>query len=137
MRELSKQLGWFAGKMAQKLRENDHKGSWAGLDNNYLEQRLYQEFIELTEAITKGNPDEIIAEAADVANFALMIADNANRTKLNELAKMGGGKATGGIVVVNMGHPLIIGEKIEYFGPMRDQLVKAIKDAGGVGNERR
>ena len=79
MRDLSRQLGWFAGQMAKKLRENDHKGSWEGLDNNHLTYRLHQEFVELTEAITKGTPDEIIAEAADVANFALMIADNANR----------------------------------------------------------
>jgi NTP pyrophosphatase (non-canonical NTP hydrolase) len=79
MRDLSKQLSWFAGQMAKKLRENDHKGSWSELDNNYLTHRLHQEFVELTEAITKGTPDEIIAEATDVANFALMIADNANR----------------------------------------------------------
>ena len=40
---------------------------------------MHQEFVELTEAIAKGTPDQIISEAADVANFALMIADNANR----------------------------------------------------------
>ena len=79
MRELSKQLSWFTGKMAQKLRANDHKGSWAGLDNDHLVRRLQQEFVELTEAIAKGTPDQVVAEAADVANFALMIADNANR----------------------------------------------------------
>ena len=79
MRELSRQLGWFAGQMAKKLRENDHKGSWEGLGNDHLTHRLHQEFVELTEAIAKGTPEQIISEAADVANFALMIADNANR----------------------------------------------------------
>lgn len=67
---------WFAEAMEQKLRENDHKGTWEDCDLGYLLTRLTEERRELTRAI--GSPAdgaEILKEAADIANFAMMIAD--------------------------------------------------------------
>lgn len=74
---------WFAEQMEAKLRENDHKGGWIGHDG--LLTRLREETDELYDAIVRHeagviapntHPDQVTREAADVANFAMMIADN-------------------------------------------------------------
>ena len=41
----------------------------------FLLNRLVGEVLELTIALEKGSPEQIKFEAADVANFAMMIAD--------------------------------------------------------------
>jgi len=38
-------------------------------------KRLQEETVELAMAIAEGNPDKIMGECADVANFAMFIAD--------------------------------------------------------------
>lgn len=63
----------FAEAMELKLRENDHKGHWRYCSGTYLFNRLRGEVNELSRAPA----DQRLAEAADVANFAMMIADNA------------------------------------------------------------
>ena len=63
----------FAAVMESKLRANDHKTHWRECSLDYLLTRLEQEALELREAINCG--DGVISEAADVANFAMMIAD--------------------------------------------------------------
>ena len=63
----------FALEMESKLRANDHKAHWRECSLDYLLTRLEQEALELREAINCG--DGVIGEAADVANFAMMIAD--------------------------------------------------------------
>jgi len=78
----------FALLMEQKLRENDHKGGWDGDYPDALMERLRQEADELDRVLRRGdNPitspagwsdsdcAEVAREAADVANFAMMIAD--------------------------------------------------------------
>jgi len=83
----------FALLMEQKLRENDAKGGWHGESTGWLMSRLHQEAEEVTRAIvaqdivrslpqTRETAVTLIAlrrniarEAADVANFAMMIAD--------------------------------------------------------------
>jgi NTP pyrophosphatase (non-canonical NTP hydrolase) len=76
---------WFAEQMELKLRKNDHKGGWENDDMENLSWRLHDELTELGLAIRKelytDNYDDIIEEAADVANFAMMIADLANKAK--------------------------------------------------------
>jgi len=42
---------------------------------SWLKTRLYQEIDELTVAIYEGEQERILIEAADIANFAMMIAD--------------------------------------------------------------
>lgn len=80
--EVRPELQWFAKQMESKLRKNDHKLHWSQINTGYLTARLYQEYQELLEAIRDGKPPvEIAEEAADVANFAMMIADNAERYK--------------------------------------------------------
>ncbi len=63
--------------MVVKLGENSHKTHWSRSTDAYLMRRLVQETKELRNALKKGDAKEIGREAADVANFAMMIADNA------------------------------------------------------------
>jgi len=80
----------FALLMEEKLRENDHKSGWRGCDVDALFVRLVEEARELRgcplreaqgyapRSMTPDVPAErlrIGREAADVANFAMMIAD--------------------------------------------------------------
>ena len=74
---------WFAEQMESALRRNDHKSGWRGDSHDALLARLYEECLELGQACKDQSPT-IIAEAADVANFAMMIADNARREALND-----------------------------------------------------
>lgn len=66
---------WFAERMEAKLAKNDHKGGWNNCELQYLSMRLKQERKELTEAIKSKDAQRIIDECADIANFAMMIAD--------------------------------------------------------------
>ena len=81
---------WFAGVMETKLRENDHKGGWRDCDFDCLEKRIREELAELATVLMQYqiaalSPHELTRtrhlgekakrEAADVANFAMMIAD--------------------------------------------------------------
>jgi NTP pyrophosphatase (non-canonical NTP hydrolase) len=76
----------FAQLMEQKLRQNDHKDHWSHEEPGWLLKRLHGEADELGGAVRKyrldvpptcstGDRWRIGAEAADVANFAMMIAD--------------------------------------------------------------
>ena len=76
--ELRESVRWFAGQMELKLRKHDDsRGSsgWKDCDNKYLLSRLFEEYLELV--IAARDSGDIIPEAVDVANFAMMIADNA------------------------------------------------------------
>lgn len=73
---------WFAGEMERQLRENDHKGGWMECSPRQLLDRLREELIELHQAVDAWACDEmegashyVVSEAADVANFAMMIAN--------------------------------------------------------------
>lgn len=73
----------FAILMETVLRKNDDKGGW-NLDGfPSLMDRLGEEVEELWEAIeTPGGETRmalIAKEAADVANFAMMVADNTGK----------------------------------------------------------
>lgn len=79
----------FADLMEQRLSKNDHKGGWEDESNKYLIERIEEELEELKEAIIAVETNNsswlrqqlyksIRDEAADVANFAMMIADNAD-----------------------------------------------------------
>lgn len=85
----------FAAAMELKLRQNDKKGGWDRCSYRYLLCRLKEEVQELDQCFSKPDSrsdsigmdfgtqpigripiEEIIGECADVANFAMMIADN-------------------------------------------------------------
>ncbi|WP_217647716.1 hypothetical protein [Alicyclobacillus macrosporangiidus] len=75
------EIAWFAEQMSGKLDENAHKGGWNRCDPWWLLGRLREEAAELQAAMMNpGAPEVIIREAADVANFAMMIADLARNT---------------------------------------------------------
>lgn len=73
---VKKDLRFFVSAMLYKLKKNVHKGRYEQ-DGTSVEQaliRLKEEVAELEEAIAEGNDIEIIMEAADVANFAMIAA---------------------------------------------------------------
>lgn len=76
----------FANTMQYKLDKNKHKPcpqmnpeklgrTWEGCDLHWLLLRLREETIELEKALWDGSRDDVIMEAADVGNFAMMIHD--------------------------------------------------------------
>ena len=79
--ELRAEVQWFAEQMEVQLRTNDWKGGWQDDEQCDLLHRIRQETAELQQVLSPeifGESDkDIIAEAVDVANFAMMIADNA------------------------------------------------------------
>lgn len=68
------QVWAFAVMMEKELRANDHKGGWSEMTADALLDRLEEEVAELFDAVS-GNTTGIGSEAADVANFAMMVAD--------------------------------------------------------------
>jgi hypothetical protein len=60
--------------MVYKLKIHHKKGRWEDLDLNNALIALEAEVQELRAAIALGNSVEILTEAADVANFAMIIA---------------------------------------------------------------
>lgn len=72
------EVRWFARGMERELQKNDHKGGWEYCKPSWLLRRLRAETNELERAV-KGKKDweTVLSEAADIANFAMMIADNA------------------------------------------------------------
>ena len=70
----------FAEAMENRLQENDHKPGWKNAKLPLLFRRLREEVDELFDATLpidewEMNTEAIGKEAADVANFAMMIAD--------------------------------------------------------------
>lgn len=85
-RGLRPQVLAFAVAMETKLRINDHKGGWDQSEPEDLLLSLDDEVAELRKIIDSrrfakmyGYPledsDSVLFEAADVANFAMMVAD--------------------------------------------------------------
>jgi len=65
----------FSYEMEKRLQENDGKSSWRDCDSKWLFMRLIEEAGELARALDGDYELSIISEAADVANFAMMIVD--------------------------------------------------------------
>jgi len=77
----------FAQLMERELRENDYKGGWEDMSDEELVFRTKEELMELERAMHTSCPycgdkmkhldnDDVRSEAADVANFLMMIVDN-------------------------------------------------------------
>lgn len=88
MKELTlrPEVAAFARIMEAKLRENDHKSGWKHDTAFALLDRVEHEVAELRSALfgvhcrvfsgkCDGCREEVVGEAADVANFAMMVAD--------------------------------------------------------------
>lgn len=72
---------WFAGEMCKTLGlpRNQAKAHWKDCSDEFLLHHLRTEVKELKWALESGDPALITHEATDIANFAMMIADNAKR----------------------------------------------------------
>lgn len=68
---------WFAAEMEEVLKKHDHKGGWGTSHELELLSKLLGEVSELIETLRRGGPEDVIHECVDVANYAMMIADNA------------------------------------------------------------
>lgn len=64
----------FVEAMVYKLRVHHKKGKWENMTAETALSLLRKEVDELTEAVEGGNMVETMLEAADVANFGLIIA---------------------------------------------------------------
>lgn len=78
--EVRPQVQTFAEAMELKLSANDHKGQWKSYGSEsaveWFFARMLEEVDELRAAIDDGeDPVAVLFEAADVANYAMMIAD--------------------------------------------------------------
>ena len=67
---------WFANKMAEKLWEKAHKSGWSDMADSELLERIENERCELIRAVDDRSDHAIIREAADLANFAMFLANN-------------------------------------------------------------
>lgn len=90
----------FVAFMRTKLAANAHKTHWLHSTQEYLLERLREEVKELEEACHykptscacreafcphieyPADPNDIVEECADVANFAMMIAHHASKSPL-------------------------------------------------------
>lgn len=76
--KLRPQVLRFAEAMERGLRRNEHKGGWRNEKFGYLMDCLHDEANELAAAVMADeDAGRVLDEAADVGNFAMMVADNA------------------------------------------------------------
>lgn len=78
-REVREPVVWFSGEMEKALAANDAQyegNSWGEALDSVLLQRLLEEVAEVVVAMDLGDKSDVIKECADVANFAMMLADN-------------------------------------------------------------
>lgn len=72
------ELRWFAGEMEKKLAKHDHdRDGWLGVPATNLFRLMGEHEAKLLGSVVEGDHEKIIGAAADVANYCLMIADNA------------------------------------------------------------
>lgn len=80
--KLNKNVTRFASQMQEKLNDRAFKGhqGWHGKSVSWLFDRAHEELKELQDVIVNyEDPESIEEEAADVANFLMMVADNYKR----------------------------------------------------------
>ncbi len=81
-RSYKQKISRFGNVMYERLDANRRKTGWEHCTLEYLLQRLHEELFELTQQVylrdaRDNRASDIQHEAADVANFAMMIAENA------------------------------------------------------------
>lgn len=78
-------LHWFNTIQVEKLEENADKPHWDTLSIDELIFNLNCEFNELSLAISSKDQYEAIRECADIANFAMMIADKLKTCEFDKI----------------------------------------------------
>lgn len=84
--ELRPALRRFAVAMERKLRANDYKGGWEDEPLEYLIDHAWDELHELNKSLfpeSSADPALCVDEAADIANYCMMIADRFLRERAN------------------------------------------------------
>lgn len=76
----------FVNLMEEKLQENSHKTGWGDESLMFFMRRLREEVDELESALRRkrGSPKAVQREAADVANFAMMLSSRCDMHTLKE-----------------------------------------------------
>ena len=89
---LREEVYHFAMIMEGRLQEHEDRGGWRDEPLDYLFKRLVEEMGELSAALL-GHKDKekMIRECADVANFAMMIADDLRHASARSPAMSGPG----------------------------------------------
>lgn len=64
----------FVDAMLYKLKIHAKKGRWDNIDTHLAFSKMIDEVKELDEALLSKNTVEVMLEAADVANFAMIVA---------------------------------------------------------------
>ena len=75
MMNLRSEVQRFAKEMEKQLQANEHKGGWEDCDSGFLMSELEKNF----NALWRLQPSDkagILRRATNIANFAMMIADN-------------------------------------------------------------
>lgn len=103
----------FAEAMEGKLVANEHKGGWWNDTPIALIARLREEVDELERSLTGHTANEVLKEAADVGNFAMMIAD-----------LVGGLKYHGAVQTSVEARTLVTIERIEVQSDDPDKFVR-------------
>lgn len=67
------ELKRFVESMVYKLKKHSGKGKWSNYNIAEALTMLEGELNELREAVNDGNTVEVMLEAADVANYAMII----------------------------------------------------------------
>lgn len=70
-------LNDFTTHMRHKLLMTRHRSHWSKAEQLFLLSRAREELDELEEALDSETRKSVVREAADAANFCMMIADNA------------------------------------------------------------
>lgn len=73
-------LKFFAKKMEEELKKNEFRGSWRDQNPEMVLSKLWDEVYDLDDQVEnyldgKGDRDQILKEAVDVANYAMFVAD--------------------------------------------------------------
>lgn len=66
----------FAEEMEEQLQANEHKGGWKSCDEDCLWDELTKNITILDFALANSDTPEVLRRCANIANFAMMIADN-------------------------------------------------------------
>ena len=69
------ELAAFASVMEARLKDNAGRGDWRTLNFYYLVAALTSNVGQLIRSFQVDKPDIVLRSAADVANYAMMIAD--------------------------------------------------------------
>ncbi len=70
----------FAQHMESALVENEHKGGWQGCEMSHFIKCLKKQLQDLMLSLADRDNERITKEAADIANFCMMISEKANRS---------------------------------------------------------